>query len=116
MGIHEPLQSFSWEIFVFTTVLYTLVPFLAGAKYGNTQHISQIIAKLKSHPTSTIGIHLGFLTILLTLISMTIHFYASLPDWAKGRGSKLSVLDIAVLFMAILMQFVEQRWILSKSK
>lgn len=110
MNFDEPLATFSWDVLLFVSRMYTLAPFLSAARLGNAQEVNRMLAKLRSSPKSVIRIDCFFLAFLLMLFSAVMYSYPSLPDWLKDQhGFKISPLDLAALVTIILLEFFEQR-------
>jgi hypothetical protein len=106
-------SHFSWGEFILAATVYTLAPFLSGARYGNPKRTLQLIANIKSSPKATIEIHAGFLALLLGILWESAQNYSSLPRWLTEHKSKGSVFDLVLVVVVILMVTAEQRWILN---
>lgn len=107
---------FSLSEFALVAILYTLVPFLSGARYSNLRPALNLIAKLKADPKLVLGIHVGFLCLLFGALWQSAQIYSSLPIWMTNQNSKrVSVFDLAVVIVVILMAVVEERLILKRS-
>jgi len=109
----DMFSHFSWGEFASIATLYTLIPFLSGARFGDSKPALQLIAKIRSAPTPIIGIHIGFLCSLFAILWESARIYSSLPIWMTAQNAKLlSVVDLVIGVVVILMVSVEQRWIL----
>lgn len=110
--IFDPLQYFSWWIYLAFGVVYTGLAF--GGELLPPRGL--IFSKRNARPLSAIfAIHLAFLTILLGLMRMAVSVSPSLPDWltASHRGSGLDlVFSVAVAGMIR----VEQRLVYLESE
>ena len=109
----DPLQYFSWRIFLAVGLFYTGLEF-AGELLGN-----DIFSKRNARPLSAIfGIHLGFLALLLGLMRSLIYMSPALPDWATDtfrlRGGDWSLMDIIYVVAIFGMHNIEQRLVYVK--
>jgi hypothetical protein len=108
----DPLQYFSWWIFVAAGFLYTAMAF-SGLLYKES---ALVFTKRNAKSLSEIfTIHLEFLTMLFGLMWIAPFIYPHLPRWLTDpvivRGATHSVADIFLIFVMAIMNFIERRHI-----
>ncbi len=92
---------------------YTLCPFLADARYAKINSTLLLVAKLKSAPKLSIGIHAGFVALLFAVLRGSEQVYPSFPGWLRELSPKgFSVFDVALFMVVVVMLTVERKWIL----
>ena len=108
----DPMQYFSWWIYVGVGVVYTALAFRGElSKEG-----ALIFSKQNSRSLPEIfTVHLAFLAFLLVLMRTGPHIYRFLPngltDTFNVRGSSVSVLDIVFILVMIAAHYIERGFI-----
>lgn len=110
--LFDPMQIFSWGIYVGATVVYTALAF--GGELSNEGPL--IFSKQNARSVFLISaIHMAFLAILFGLMRFGPLIYPFLPGWMTDRfdvrGSLLSALDFIFVLAMIGLSHVERRWL-----
>jgi hypothetical protein len=108
--LFDPMQYFSWWIYVGVGVVYTALVFCGELSKEGTLIFSKQNARSL---LEIFTVHLAFLAILLGLMRTGPHIYRFLPNWLtdtfNARGSSVSVLDIVFILLMIAAHYAERR-------
>jgi uncharacterized membrane protein (DUF485 family) len=108
----DPLQYFSWWVFVAAGFFYTVMAFSPVLH----KESGLVFTKRNAKPLSAIlTVHLEFLMILFGLMWIAPFLYPRLPGWLIDtvivRGATHSIADIFFVFVMAIMYLVERRYI-----
>jgi hypothetical protein len=110
----DPMQYFSWKIFLAIAIFYT------GLEFAGELLRNDIFSERNARPLSAIfGIHLGFLVFLLGLMLASVYISTALPYWAtetfRVRGGDFSALDVLYVIAIFGLHNIEQRLVYVKA-
>jgi hypothetical protein len=108
--LFDPMQSFSWWIFLGAALLFTAFAF-SGILWKDGPFV---FSKRNAKPISSVlKIHAEFLTVLLGLMWAVPFIYPTLPSWLTDtfvvRGATVSTVDILFVVAMGMMHLIERR-------
>jgi hypothetical protein len=108
----DPMQYFSWWIFLGAGLLFT-VNIFTGILWKNG---SLVFSKRNAKPISSVlTIHAEFLLVLFVLMWGAPFLYPALPGWMTdtfyARGTTVSTVDVVFIVLMGIMHLIERRLI-----
>lgn len=108
----DPMQYFSWWVFLGAGILFT-VNIFTGILWKNGP---LVLSKRNAKPVSAVlTIHAEFLLVLFVLMRGAPFLYPVLPGWMTdtfyARGTTVSTVDVVFIVLMGIMHLIERRWI-----
>jgi len=108
----DPMQYFSWWVFLGAGLLFTAFIF-TGIFWKNGP---LVLSKRNAKPVSSVlTIHAEFLLVLFVLMWGAPFLYPALPGWMTdtfyARGTTVSTVDVVFIVLMAIMHLIERRWI-----
>lgn len=108
----DPMQHFSWWVFLGAGLLFTANIF-TGILWKNGP---LVLSKRNAKPISSVlTIHAEFLVFLLVLMWGAPFLYPGLPGWMTdtftARGTEVSTVDLVFIVLMGIMHLIERRWV-----
>jgi hypothetical protein len=113
----DPMQYFSWWVFLGAGLLFTAFTF-TGILWKNGP---LVLSKQNAKPVSSVlTIHTEFLLVLFVLTWGAPFLYPALPGWMTdtfhARGTTVSTIDVVYIVLMGIMHLIERRWIYQESE